>query len=290
MKIGVVDVGGGYRGIYAAGVLDYCMDQNIHFDLGIGVSAGSANLISYAAGQVRRNFHFYTEYGLRKEYVGAKNFLTKKTFIDLDYAYSTLSNSDGEYPLDFPAVLKNPMEFYVVAVDAETGETKYFSKQDISQDNYNVMKASCALPLVCHPYPVGDTLYFDGALGDPVPVQKAFDLGCDKVVLLLTKPETEIRTADTDERVARLIRHHYPLSAEKLCQHAEKYNESITLAQKYAAAGKVLIVAPDDTCGVNTLTRDKELLKKLYEKGYSDGSKIPLFLGSQCDQNQQASL
>ena len=54
-KTGVVDVGGGYRGIYAAGVLDYCMDQGIHFDLGIGVSAGRVNLISYAAGQARRN-------------------------------------------------------------------------------------------------------------------------------------------------------------------------------------------------------------------------------------------
>ncbi len=49
VKIGVVDVGGGLRGIYAAGVLDYCMDQGIRFDLGIGVSAGSANLVSCAA-------------------------------------------------------------------------------------------------------------------------------------------------------------------------------------------------------------------------------------------------
>ena len=44
MKLGVVDVGGGLRGIYAVGVLDYCMDHQIHFDLGIGVSAESANL------------------------------------------------------------------------------------------------------------------------------------------------------------------------------------------------------------------------------------------------------
>lgn len=72
-KIGIVDVGGGYRGVYAAGVLDYCMEQNITFDLGIGVSAGSANLISYAAGQRKRNYRFYTEYGLRKEYAGFKN-------------------------------------------------------------------------------------------------------------------------------------------------------------------------------------------------------------------------
>ena len=64
MKTGVVDVGGGLRGIYAAGVLDYCMEHGIRFDLGIGVSAGSANLASYAAGQIGRNYKFYTE----KEY------------------------------------------------------------------------------------------------------------------------------------------------------------------------------------------------------------------------------
>ncbi len=44
--IGIVDVGGGLRGIYAAGVLDRCMEHGIQFDLGIGVSAGSANLAS----------------------------------------------------------------------------------------------------------------------------------------------------------------------------------------------------------------------------------------------------
>lgn len=43
MKTGVVDVGGGLRGIYGVGIMDYCMDQGIHFDCCIGVSAGSAN-------------------------------------------------------------------------------------------------------------------------------------------------------------------------------------------------------------------------------------------------------
>ena len=51
MKTGIINVGGGYRGIYAAGVLDYFMDHKISFDMRIGVSAGSANLISYATHQ-----------------------------------------------------------------------------------------------------------------------------------------------------------------------------------------------------------------------------------------------
>ena len=107
-KIGVVDVGGGFRGVYAAGVLDYCMDNGIRFDLGIGVSAGSANLISYCAGQRGRNYHFYVEYGMRKEYASVGNFLRKRSFVDMDYVYGTLSNSDGENPLDYAAAMPAP--------------------------------------------------------------------------------------------------------------------------------------------------------------------------------------
>ena len=71
MKAGVIDVGGGLRGIYAVGIFDYCMDHNIHFDLGIGISAGSANLASFAAGQRGRNYQFYMEYAFRKQYIGS---------------------------------------------------------------------------------------------------------------------------------------------------------------------------------------------------------------------------
>lgn len=279
VQIGVVDVGGGYRGIYAAGVLDYCMEHGIQFDLGIGVSAGSANLISYAAGQARRNYRFYTEYGLRKEYASFRNFLFKRSFIDLDYVYGTLSNSNGENPLDYAAAAKSPMKFFAVATEAVTGNAKYFDMSDISQDDYSVMKASCAIPFVCHPYAVGDTLYYDGALADPVPIEQAFLLGCDQVVVLLTLPEDTVRTPDQDLKLAARIRKKYPLAAEKLAQRAKRYNEGVALAKRYAEAGKALIVAPDDTCGVSTLSRDAGALRRLYEKGYRDGEKIVPFVG-----------
>ena len=131
MKTGIVDVGGGFRGIYAAGIFDYCMDRDIWFDLVIGVSAGSANAASYLAGQRGRNFTFYTEYALRKEYMGAKNALTKLSYIDLDYVYGTLSSAAGECPLDYQALVDNPAELLVVATNALTGSTRYFDKSHI---------------------------------------------------------------------------------------------------------------------------------------------------------------
>lgn len=278
MKTGIVDVGGGLRGIYAVGIMDFCLDQKIHFDLGIGVSAGSANLASFAAEQRGRNYQFYTEYAFRWQYMSVRNFIFKKSYVDLDYVYGKLCCAGGENPLDYPALRDNPMKLYVVATEAETGKAKYFDKGDIHQDDYDIMKASSALPFACRPYVINGVPYYDGALGDPVPVMKAFELGCDRVILILTKPEGVLRTPKNDEKVAARIRKKYPLAAWRLCKRAERYNAGVALAQKYAKQNKALILAPDDTCGVDTLKKNKESLQRLYEKGYRDAQKITDFL------------
>lgn len=263
MKTGIVDVGGGLRGVYAAGVFDWCMDRDVWFDLVIGVSAGSANAASYLARQRGRNYTFYTEYALRKEYMGAKNALTRRSYVDLDYVYGTLSRSDGENPLDFQSLLDNPTELLVVATNALTGSARYFGKSDLAQDRYDIFKASSAIPFVCRPYVVDWLPYYDGALADPVPVEKAFQCGCDKVVLLLTRPADKPRGPGKDALLADMIQRRYPFAARKLRTRVERYNAGVELAKKYQAEGRVLIIAPDDLCGVSTLTRDRAALMRL---------------------------
>lgn len=285
MKTGIVDVGGGLRGVYAAGVFDYCLDAGIRFDLGIGVSAGSANVSSYIAGQKKRNYPFYTDYPFRKEYMGLKNFLFKKSYLDLDYTYSTLSNSDGENPLDYQSFIKSSTEFLAVATNAETGEAVYFDKTAMRQDDYSVLKASSAIPFVCHPYAVDGVLYYDGALGDTVPLEKAFEWGCDKVVLVLTKPKDFCRSSSKDEKIAKRIQKKYPIAAERIRNRAKQYNRGVALAKEYEADGRVLIIAPDDTCGVDTLTKDRDALKRFYEKGYRDAKAMESFLREQSGQD-----
>lgn len=278
MKTGIIDVGGGLRGIYAAGVFDYCMDEEIRFDCCIGVSAGSANAISYLAGQKRRNYVFYTDYVFRRKYMGFWNFLTKKSYIDMEYVYGTLSNSDGENPLNYQAMKENAAELLVVACNAKTGEAVYFDKTHIRQDDYGVLKASSSIPFVCRPYEIDGTLYFDGALADPVPVKKAFQCGCEKVVVILSKPKDVIRSPRKDNIIADRIQKKYPLAADKLRKRAEHYNQAVRLLKEYEAQGRALIVAPDDTCGVDTLTKNREALKRLYDKGYRDAGSISEFL------------
>lgn len=278
MKTGVVDVGGGLRGIYAAGVFDRCMEDGVLFDLGIGVSAGSANIMAYIAGQKKRNYVFYTEYTQRKEYMSAKNFLLKHSYLDLDYVYGTLTNSDGEYPLDYEAFMKCPMEYIAVATDARTGKPKYFGKKDTRQDDYSILKASCAIPGVCHPYKVDGVPYYDGALGDTIPVKKALSMGCGKVVLVLTKPRDTIREPGKDNFFAKMIGGRYPDAALRLRHRAQQYNAGVAFTKRLEQEGKALIVAPEDTCGVDTLTKDPQKLKLLYQRGYEDGAAIAPFV------------
>lgn len=153
--------------------------------MGIGVSAGSANIASYAAGQKGRNYLFYTEYSIRKEYMSLGNLIHKGSYVNMDYIYGSLSNKDGENPLNYSAIAANPAELITVATNAITGEVRYFDKSDFAQDNYDIIKASCSIPLICPPYIIKGTPYYDGALSDPIPVEKAFSMGCDKVVLIL---------------------------------------------------------------------------------------------------------
>lgn len=198
----------------------------------------------------------------------------------MDYVYGTLCKHDGENPLDYPALRDNPTEFIIAATDAITGESVYFDKTYLSQDCYDPLKASSSIPFVNKPYFIGGVPYYDGALGNPVPVEKAFESGCDYVVLILTKPADKPRGVGSDAKLAGRIQKKYPNAAEQLRLRAKRYNEGVAKAKEYAKQGKLLIVSPGDTCGVDTLHKDKQSLDRLYHYGYGDGVKIKRFLQS----------
>ena len=176
-------------------------------------------------------------------------------------------------PLGYAVMVANPTQFIVVAANAETGKVQFC----IFLNNCDVVKASCSISFACHPYFINGVPYYDGALGDTVPIEKAFSLGCDKVVLIFIKPRNFRRTPDQDRKLAARIRKKYPLGAAQLEQRAEKYNAGVDLAKRYEEQGKLLIVAPDDTFGMDTLTRSQEAMKRFYKNGVQDGEKIAAF-------------
>ena len=111
-----------------------------------------------------------------------------------------------------------------------------------------------------------------------MPVQKALDDGCDKVVVILTKPRDFVRVQQQDVRVARILRRNYAKAADNLLLRYQKYNDGIALAKEYAGQGKMLLIAPDDIGGMSTLTKDRVRLDRMYRKGYEDARSLQEFL------------
>ncbi len=275
---GIIDVGGGMRDVYGCGVLDRCIDEKITFDYCLGVSAGAANIASYTAGQRGRNYRFYTQYAFHADYMGFDCFIKNGKFLNLDYIYSTITNSDGIDPLDYERLNAYPGEIKTVATNALTGEAKYFDKSDYAPNDYTVLKATSCLPVVCKPVYIEKTPYFDGGLSDPIPIEKAVADGCDKIVVIFTKPPETKPSDSRNKTAAKLLKIKYPKAAKALEKTGEKYLSSLKTVLEYASSDRALIIAPSDCCGVNTLSRDRESLDRLYRMGYEDAAKIKEFI------------
>lgn len=278
--IGIVDVGGGLRGVYSSGVYDCFMDNGFKADYGIGVSAGAANLITYFAGQRGRTLEFYRTYSQRKEYMSVGNIMKVGSLLNLEYFFDTISRLGGENPLDYEAFKKSDILFYAVATKVSNGEATYFGNDSFCQDNYDVLKATCSLPVVAKPVKIGNEDYLDGGLSDPIPIEKAFADGCDKVILVLTKKRQDylkpisitplLKKSHLKNRIIAIL----ALSMHLKCQKALK------IAEEYEKQGKVIIIEPETCFGMKTFTNDTNLIMKLYESGYEDARRCMVKVGS----------
>lgn len=277
--LGIIDVGGGMRGSFTAGIYDYLNDQNVQpFDYLIGVSAGSGNMISYLAGQRGRNLRFYLDYAFRREYMSMHNMLRTGSYINLDYPYTFLSGPGGEDPVDLEAFNASSARYEAVVTDAATGDPVYYDKELLKDGNFDVIKASCAVPGACQPYPVLGKPGFDGGVADPVPYQRALSQGCDRIVLLLTRPAGYLRPPLDHQEVMEKALRRWPNAYGALLRRSARYNRDVAAVKELEGQGKALVIAPSDIGGMATLTKDKEAVERLYHMGYDQGPKLMEFI------------
>lgn len=276
--VGIMDIGGGLRGNYVSGIIDYMLDNSIDIEYCLGISAGSANLITYIAGQRGRLKRFYEEYSFEKRYMSMGNYFRKGMYIDLDYIYSDITNSYGKDPLDLAAIEKSPKRFVAAVTDAQTAEQKYFYKSDLKYDDFTLLKASCAIPIAMRrPVLFGEKEYFDGGVSDPIPYKKAFEDGCDKLIICLTLP-VEYQKNAFPKQLADLLFLKYPKIGKAISVSHTMYHNRINEILELEKQGKVLILYPRECFGVKTASRNKEGLEKLYQLGYKDAEKIKAFI------------
>ena len=276
--LGIVDVGGGMRGSFTAGIYDYIADQGVQpFDCCLGVSAGSANLVSYLAGQRGRNYRFYTEYAFRERYMSMKNMARTGSYVDLNYVYDVLSGPGGEDPVDLEVFGQNASRYQAVVTDAASGHPVYYDGTMLTGGNFDPVKASCCVPGACRPYPVDGVPGFDGGVADPIPYRHALDLGCERLVVLLTRPACYNRPPLEHAAVMEKMLADWPNTYGALKRRYVRYNTDLAAVKQLQAKGMALVMAPKSIAGMSTLTRNRTAVERLYRMGYRAGEQVLAF-------------
>lgn len=269
-KYGLVCEGGGMKCAYNAAILDKFLDDDITFDYCVGVSAGSANTASYLGGQRGRNLRFYTKWIKEPEFFGRKSFLKTGDLFGLQYIYGTLTNSDGGDPIDYQAIMDNPSEFELVATDAKTGKPVYFDKREMKQDDYRIIMASCAIPAACKPVKIGKRRFYDGGVADAIPCQRALDKGCDKLVVILSKPRDFIKEPEGHQKLYHMLCHRYPAIVKGLDHRHIMYKKEQDLLFQLEKQGKAFVFAPSEHLPMSTTSMDAKENAHLYDLGMYD--------------------
>lgn len=271
MKTGLVLEGGALRTIFSSGVCDAFLDAELPLpDYMVGVSAGIAYGVSYLSRQSRRNLKLVTTYANDRRYMGWRNFADprNRSYFGLKFAYETIPNE--LLPFDYDTFEAYPGTVEAVVTNLNTGRADYLPVP--RRDGHNLLlQATCAIPLMFPVIHLDGQPYLDGGCADPIPWKHAFDMGCDRVVVILTRERDYRKEPDRTIRVLSRAFRKYPAFLETMRRRAELYNASREELFALEKAGKVLVIAPEDTLGCSRTEKDMEVIRALWQIGYFAG-------------------
>ena len=122
--------------------------------------------------------------------------------------------------------------------------------------------------LGCLDRPVMGHYYLDGGLADSVPYEHAMEMGCEKLVVVLTRERGYVKTQEKAAGVMNRLYQRYPKIVEDMKLRAERYNASMEKLMQLEKEEKVFVIAPESTYGVGRTETDTIKLRRLYDEGY----------------------
>lgn len=270
-NIGLVLEGGGMRGVFTCGVLDYFMDNDISFPYSIGVSAGACNGLSYISRQRGRAKFSNIDLLAKYKYIGFKHYIKKGNIMDFDLLFHEFP--DNIIPYDYEAYFSSPNRFEMVTSNCLSGKAEYFEEKSDKKRVIDIVKASSSLPIMCPITYVDEIPMLDGGICDSIPIERAKSQGYVNNVIILTRNKG-YRKESKDIKIPSFVYRKYPAMREALGNRNSLYNSQLDLVDKLEEKGEVFVIRPLKPIIVDRIEKDINKLTALYEEGYECGKTI----------------
>lgn len=258
------------RGIYTAGVLDVMIEKGFHPDVICGTSAGvtfGVNLPSRQKGRVLR-------YNLacvgRRDYISFHSLLTTGNIINVPFAYDKLPRQIDVF--DNEAFKSSGIEFWATVTNTETGKAEYMQIRDCDAQ-MDVIRASASLPFLSRKVMIDGVPYLDGGIADNIPLEKCLELGCDRIILVLTHPADFVRTGS----MVPLARLFYPRDRrliQAMAERSDRYNECLRKIARLRDEGKVIVIQPQSPLQIGRLEKDRDKIRQTHALGVQDAEAL----------------
>lgn len=259
--------GGGFRGIYTSGVLDYFMEQGLYLPQVYGISAGALNALGYAAKQPGRTAQINFRFCHDKRYISVHNMLKYRCAFNLEFIFDTIP--ERYIPFDYSTFFFSPVQIHVGATNLLTGRCDFFGKDQMDKKLFPA-RASAALPLFSYIFYLNGVPYLDGGIACPIPIARSVRDGNKKHVIILTRNASFVRKPTSHMHLIRQVYRQYPnfiATEEKRHLIDRRQRSSCALLSK---TGQAFVLQPKQPLTISAMRADEQSLRELYIQGYEE--------------------
>lgn len=265
MKKGLILEGGAMRGLFTAGVMDVFMENGIEFDAAIGVSAGAAFGCNYKSRQIGRVIRYNKRFAKDPRFCSFRSLIKTGDLFGAEFCYHTIPDTLDLF--DEQAYVDNPMDFYVVVTDVETGKAVYINSDEAGDDALECFRASASMPLVSKPVEIKGKKYLDGGIADSVPIQYFESIGFEKNVIILTQPKGYFKKPSTAAKVMKYALKEYPNVVRTMENRHIEYNDTLAYIEEKEKSGEAYVIRPEAPLEIGRVEHNPEVMQKVYDIG-----------------------
>ncbi len=266
---GLVLEGGAMRGLFSAGITDVWMEAGIEFDGLIGVSAGAAFGCNIKSRQPGRAIRYNKRFARDPRYSGWRSLWKSGDIFNAQFAYHEVP---AKYDIfDDKAFDNNPLPFYVVCTDVESGQPVYKQLPKTNYDCYEWIRASASMPVVSKVVELEGMKLLDGGITDSIPLEKMIELGYERNVVILTQPEGYVKKPNRLMPLIRLSLRKYPNAVKASRDRHLMYNRQLEYVRRREKEGNALVIRPDNALEIGHIEHDAAKMQKIYDIGRKKG-------------------
>lgn len=267
-KFGLVLEGGAMRGMFTAGILDVLMEEGITVDGTVGVSAGAVFGCNFKSKQIGRTIRYNMKYCRDPRYCSVRSLIKTGDLFGAAFCYHELPEKLDLF--DNETYEQNPMRFYAVCTDVDTGEAVYHECETARGVEIEWLRASASLPLAAQIVTIGGQRLLDGGIADPIPLRFFEEQGYTKNIVVLTRPRGYVKKKNgAMSLISRVFKKDAAFIRAMERRHLV-YNEALSYAAQAEKEGRALLLCPETKLPIERTCRDPETLKKVYELGRAE--------------------